>query len=443
MAELDAMSRIQQLRFEFAWLSRQSADPVECAALAEVAIHLGEETITELYDQVANTVRPAMRVSAYLLACWFAGNWWRLRWEPQRDSFSWRMAHEVGAAGGGYAWPHLAFSSDGVSITVTTRPSPVGAQPVRYLRTCSSEIPAPSFENAVDGFLEGVVTRLGNERIVDQNLSELWREVVEERHDPDRAAWRKLEAVLGRDPGDAPDALVADLVERATAFGRGAVEEIAADSMDGSPARLEQLAAIERQVLPTVRVPPVDGIGLHSPVVAMPLVPWVQAEDDAATARRAWRIPDGPVHDRALGDVLSFDMSRVAPSNSVDPSLIAGFRELPGSDTFRVHISKHLAQSRRFALARLIGDHFVSASDRLLPATGAKTYRQKYQRAFAQSLLCPFDQLRGYLGDEPLADERVEAAAAHFQVSPLMVHTILVNKGVLDRDLLDRDRRAG
>jgi len=43
----------------------------------------------------------------------------------------------------------------------------------------------------------------------------------------------------------------------------------------------------------------------------------------------------------------------------------------------------------------LVGDHlYAHAADRVLPATDAGTARQKFQRAFAQALLCPFDTLR-------------------------------------------------
>ncbi len=73
---------------DFTWLGREHGDAVECATLAELTISLDGGIATELYDHVAKSVRPTARLSAYSLACWFASNWWRLRWEPERRSIS-------------------------------------------------------------------------------------------------------------------------------------------------------------------------------------------------------------------------------------------------------------------------------------------------------------------------------------------------------------------
>jgi Zn-dependent peptidase ImmA (M78 family) len=71
-----------------------------------------------------------------------------------------------------------------------------------------------------------------------------------------------------------------------------------------------------------------------------------------------------------------------------------------------------------------------------LPATGVYTQRQKFQRAFAQEFLCPFMALREFLGKDRPDDEAIEEAASHFQVSPLLIRSALVNKGILERETL-------
>lgn len=70
-----------------------------------------------------------------------------------------------------------------------------------------------------------------------------------------------------------------------------------------------------------------------------------------------------------------------------------------------------------------------------MPVTRAKTARQKLQRAFAAELLCPSQALQDMLPQDP-EDDDVEGAARHFEVSPLLVRTSLVNKGLLPRDRL-------
>ena len=104
----------------------------------------------------------------------------------------------------------------------------------------------------------------------------------------------------------------------------------------------------------------------------------------------------------------------------------------------RVVLKSKWETGRRFDLARLLGDRIVQSDDRLLPATGADTYRQKLQRSFAAEFLCPFDALEDLLcGD--YSEDRQRDAAERFQVSELTISTILVNHGLVDRLDIEKD----
>lgn len=76
------------------------------------------------------------------------------------------------------------------------------------------------------------------------------------------------------------------------------------------------------------------------------------------------------------------------------------------------------------------------AAERLLPALNIGTHRQKFQRAFAGAFLCPYPALRDFLGTGPSGDDAIEDAADHFNVSPLLIRTVLVNKHELERGSL-------
>ena len=99
---------------------------------------------------------------------------------------------------------------------------------------------------------------------------------------------------------------------------------------------------------------------------------------------------------------------------------MAGVRNAGDFDAFHISMSAKRPSSRRFGLARLMADHIASAAeDALLPATRLKTERQKFQRAFAQEFLCPFDALNEHLGypDAEMVDEfAIHDAAEHFDV---------------------------
>ncbi len=68
----------------------------------------------------------------------------------------------------------------------------------------------------------------------------------------------------------------------------------------------------------------------------------------------------------------------------------------------------------------------------------SNTARQRFQRAFAQSLLCPFEALRNFLGSNAPEDEDIAAAAGHFHVDPSVVRSLLANKSIIARASLSR-----
>ena len=93
---------------------------------------------------------------------------------------------------------------------------------------------------------------------------------------------------------------------------------------------------------------------------------------------------------------------------------------------------------RALDLVRILAVHLVTEEqDVLLPGTRSRTSRQKFQRAFAQEFLCPSDALLEHVTDDLPNSDDVFDASQYFGVSPMVVLTTLVNKGVLGRESLD------
>ena len=61
----------------------------------------------------------------------------------------------------------------------------------------------------------------------------------------------------------------------------------------------------------------------------------------------------------------------------------------------------------------------------------SKSDRQKFQRAFAQNLLCPFEHLQREIDVNDPTPEAMEIAAKKFLVHPSVVRNQLVYKGYL------------
>jgi hypothetical protein len=434
--ESNVINKSFQIGFE--WLSRDYGDALERATFAELAIHVDGQVATKVEDLMAKTVRSTIRASAYTLALWFAANWWRLRWEPEANSASWKMSHKVGAAGGGYVWPDLALSTDGSTVLAHCRPTNGVAEPIRFLSNFDVVIPAHAFERGVDEFIEGVIARFENQGHRDTDLTAMWSEIREERGDPALTSWRKLEAMLDCDPDEAPGELIEGLKGQAEIVGEGAIEEMAAAAKFNA---LEHLYALNREVRSAalIALPDYDSLrGQIMEEIALSQVPWQQAAQVAHMARNQWHLNPGPIRNETLSDRFGIPKHAISePGMHASVPMAAGYRENGGSGEVRVFLNRRYPTGLRFALARLVADHLrAGLEDRLLPATEARTARQKFQRAFAQEFLCPFEDLTQYLGTEDPTDENIEDAAAYFEVSPLLVKALLVNRGVLDRIVL-------
>lgn len=422
---------------DFDWIDREAGDSIERATLADLTITVRGNCLTQLEDRIAKTVRMSARLSAYALANWLAWNWWMLRWEPERHSTSWRMSHKIGAAGEGYLWPDAAFISDGGSVTVISRPTTgQEGQPVRYLNHIVEMIPAADFEKGVDRFIEAVIGRLENQAESNSELKSLWEEVLQERRTSDLATHRKLEAMMGFDPGEAPVELVKNLKTFQELCGQSAVEEMAAASMGNAVSDIRKLWDEARPYALEMSIPEKDVLrGKILEEVRSTIFPWHRAAQAADLSRKTWGLNPGPVSSEVFADILGIRLQTLQSQDvsSIVP-LTAGFLGTPGTDAIKVHLHGRFSTGRRFAFARVIGACLdAEKPERLLPASDAATQRQKFQRAFAQELLCPYADLRDFIGDRTPDDPLIEDAAYYFDVSPLLIKTTLVNKKMLDR----------
>ena len=435
------------LDFQWEWQTPFEEGTPEGVTFASLRLLVAGRVATELEDLVAQTLRDDVFISAYPLACFLADNWWRLRWEPApaRPDAAWRLRHSLAAVGDGYAWPDVTFASDGEAVQVQVTGSRQSAtSPVRYLASYEEWVPAVAFEHAVDRFLEGVMGRLEAMGQRDSDLTVSWGEIQKERANPHAARWRRLEAMAGYDPDEAPQAFIEALLGETESAGWPALQELAASSRSRALEDLKTLrdalhgrgiryrVADLKQLL---RRLPHTGADSTRP-------PWQRAAQAARHARLQWGLDGEVLSNRRLGEILDLPEEALGSGDDATPTApySASLRSVEsGSD--RLILKGRPTTSRRFAACRLIGDRLYGVDDDspLAAATNAYTARQKFQRAFAQELLCPFDALHELLHLETASpsDDDIEGAAEHFQVSPLLVRTTLVNRHVLSRDVLD------
>lgn len=398
--------------------------------LRRVRISAGDQVLTRLERPDNSSLDDWLEVPAEALAFWLIDNWWRIRWEPDPlidFTPEWRLAHDISSVGGGYCWPRITLWSEGDRVGVAVRADNPDSSP-RYRSHGDFLIRATSFEDGVDSFVKLL---LQSDTPDGTALGACFRRLLAERTDPETAAWRKLEAQLGFDQDEAPDELMAALGVLAGEYGLDGVQEAAlATQRDDAAAVLQREIEVARNSTIRLESPvPEEAIRVD---VASGHEPWRLAEDAARQLRDHIGLPTEPLRNRILSDVVGFDVAGKIPLAPRDAEYGLRLRDA-GENQHLVSLRASRLPSRRFEICRALGDVFWSRGDRLGPLSDTNSARQKFQRAFAQALLCPLESLRGYLRrDQPDADD-VEAAARYFHVQVRVIQTILVNKRIIGR----------
>lgn len=418
------------------WHGTWDSDPRQDATLASLRLDAGAGAgrvcLTEVYDQMARTVRPHINVSAYALARWLLLNWWRLRWEPPRRGADWLLAHSLAAIGEGYAWPPAVISSDGEFIQIqASAESACDVAAIRYLANAMLDVPAADFEAAVDGLAGQVQLRLSACSGEDRDLRELQEELAEERANPQLAKTCRLQAIAGFNPGDAPAGWLDEMENLRHGVGPGAIGELAAmlpslrGGLQEAQEGVDQLRRSGHEIdLGWLRTPPRS---------KHPELPWEKGARLAVFVRQLLGQESGPLTDSTLGDCLGTAL----PMPFVERRALKGGFRSNGNGRTRVAVPNARPESQRFYLARLMGGAlFASKDDHLLAVTDAGTAMQKCERSFAQELLCPWRDLDAFTDEKGLGDDAIADAGEHFQVSDWVIRTVLVNKHKLPRERL-------
>ncbi|WPL15287.1 hypothetical protein Thiowin_00174 [Thiorhodovibrio winogradskyi] len=418
-------------------------DPEERACYGQLAIRHGERLLSEGIDGFSHRLQAGPRVSGYPLAEWLAWNWWRLTEEskPTQITPDWRFAHQLDSVGAGYIWPNLSIFSDRARTALIAKPShPQGQASYRSTADETLILPTPQVSQAIAHFIEQMRERLRASGIrEDTNLDALWQRLQQERQDPRQSLRRRLEALLGYDPDDAPEALIAALLNETQRLGEDALLELAAAhrpqrALPGHE-RLRQWAKDNGYASKaTDRVSPLAPDTFNT---AARTPAWHQGDQAARAFRTRERITAETVSNAQLAHWCAVTPRLLTDPHSA-PDLAFGLQPADQPEGHLV-LRSRWPTGRRFELARLLGDWLsIGAREPLLLATASHTYRQKFQRAFAAELLCPFAALEAMLAGDH-SEEAREEAAHQFQVSEQAVTTLLVNHGRLPADELDAE----
>lgn len=413
--------------------------------VAEISLRVGDRVISRIADTEKGTVRDFFRASSTGLAFWLADNWWRLRWETingtQLPSVDWRLRHELNSASGGALWPPVMIFSVGNRIAFA--PS-VGKKdvdgPQSYFQFKIGMVAADEYEQELDSFFEAVLqhcamTEDGNA------LGTLLKQIATERNDPELAGWRRLEACLGFDPDAAPDEVVDALVKLEDVAGEDGVEE-AAHAQPGASAAQCLSSAIEatRESKVEVDLSLADSLkrDWNFPSYASP---WQLAEAAAAELRSIIGVPRGLLKHAVFEDIFKARWDDLKSSTATARKLPYGTR-IGSEKKARIALQTTKPYDRRFELARQLGDAVWQKDADFGVVSRSKSDRQKFQRAFAHSLLCPFDGIQRVIDVNDPTPESMKTAARKFGVHPSVIRNQLVYKGYLPFENANEEAEA-
>lgn len=429
---------MNSLRFEISPSTLDKGTREEKATFGQFSVVVNDTIASEGVAFGSNELLRGPYVPGYHVADWLVRNWWRLAYEPSLDddlentTMGWDLAHWMSTIGEGYVWPNILLVSDGLRMTVTTVASQdSGATAFRYVGPDRTQVVGlEEYLQAVQSFLSNALeltTYRGNDSIPD--LHDSWEKLQTEIADEEMSTRRRIEAMLGYDPGEANAKDIQSSIEDMKRLGNDAVAELAADAntRHNSISRAKDVTKAAKRAGFDGRID--DAIHLDS---NQNILSWGECDAwriGVATAhavRHSERLNGQPIDNNRLASLAGTNEKVIsATARSSDKlSFVIGDE----SGKFRIAMRSRWETSRRFDVARLVADRLFDngIDDALLPATQAYTYRQKAQRAFAAELLAPFDALEDFLGGDR-SEERRNEAADHFNVSTYVISGVIQN----------------
>ena len=400
-----------------------------------LSIRLGESSLTRLIRRGSPEPDDCLEAPPLPLAFWFIDNWWRIHSEPppNRDlDVQWRLAHHLSSVGAGYHWPNISIWGEGPRFGVAVHADASNLQPsLKFVTPPRLEyVPSSTVEKAIDHFILDVLKQVGT---ACDGLDAEYRQLRSERADPEAAAWRTLEAMLGFDPDDAPEGLVSGLEALTERYGAEPLQE-AALAHQGPHANAVLDKCLEAAECSNVVVQTPFAVNEFQIDRSSLQPPWLLAANAADRLRDWLGVPPGPLRNTRLSEIVGINVDHLKSNRRSSFNIPYALRLRDDANrASRLALRSPWSHSRRFELSRSLGDIIWSCDDALGPLSAAKSERQKFQRAFAQAFLCPFADLQAYINTEEPTEEDIHAAARHFHVSERLIQATLYNNHVIDQ----------
>lgn len=417
-------------------------DTEEEISLGDMLIEANEQTLTKNVSSITRSLRDSIRVSSYPLALWFTACWWRLLYEPIpsgeqiEKSYSWKNSHSLVSANSGYMWPHISFIPDGRFITIISSQQFSDSKlPLFYLGSKDALIVDNKiFITAIKDFIKLTIDRLDDYKKYNTNLHTLFMQLHNEMEDEDFALYRRVEALLGYDPDEAPAHVIEKIETALKIFNERIVTELlSACSINEtvSPiADLESAISMSKTGVKGRWINPLPTKVKHN------MLPWEMGRSLAKKLRMALGNTDKKIETKTLCNLLGITEKEISNSHPThDRFSVSHVNDDKLYINLKRESSSYYSTGRRFQITRLIGSLLAHTDENIFILSDCKTYSQKVQRAFAAEFLAPLDAVRNFI-QKNVTTETIGKAADHFSVSPQTIAHSLTNQGIISKNQL-------
>ena len=324
-------------------------------------------------------------------------------------------------AASGFAYPSILLQPTGHFLDVRARRIPRQYSSVEFLVEGSRSILLAEAQTQLSDLVTTVIERLNSAGIKGTPAQTDWQAIGELR--VDEQAFSRAAGSFGFDPFDTPedDALaISDLVDRTGPNLREDLFSLAPPSE--ATEVLESIHDICEQIDKVKPNPIWTTLSGQVPDLPNDLTPWQSGYEVARWVRGQQGLDGQPIAFEGDLTVPTMDLS-------IDRDRLAG---VVASASPACALKPRPDASRRFAVARSIGDFLTRSVAGPTLLTTMKTERQARSRCFAAELLAPETGIRHRLGgpSDWIDSETVDELADEFKVSSFVIMHQIENHGI-------------
>ena len=428
------------VQFKFRWLDSEPTGTAADATFAALSIRVGPDPVTSLLETPLRGGKTRYRdhvvVPLLSVAEWLASNWWHLWYEVADTRYprpEFESRHDLAHAGEGFLLPRLMMVPNADRIHLQWSCWKPHHARTEFIGEGRAIVDREALESEFRALIEAVLERVGNLPGGLESCEFLkgdWEAINSLR--ADEAEFVQAAALLGLDPFDVQDSVANAIAEFWETSQPSIRQEALASAEEGS---LPYIGTWLRDSLAKLdESNPGPGWGAVREAVTAELsgTPWTRGYALADGVRRHLGVSEGKFEFDSSGSLCLPNVQVQTPCKRIH-GLVAS--NAPTCAT--APISRET--SKRFLLARALGDYMGRAEPGPGILSSAATDRQAQSRAFAAQFLAPADSIFDRLEDQPPEEGLIDEIGSEFGVSSEVIRRQIENHHLAPRqaDSLD------